>query len=59
MGAGAQASVYGALIGVRAREAVREVEEAEGGGRVCTPALSTFQWVCLLLCAICICATSF
>ena len=55
---GVQASICGALVGVGACEAVGELK-VEGRGGVCTPTLSTFQRVCLLLHAICTCATSF
>ena len=54
-----QTFICGVLIDVEACEAVREVKKVEGRGRVCTPALSTFQQVCLLLHVIYTCATSF
>ena len=57
---GVQASVCEVLINVGACEVLKEVEEvAEGEGEVCTPTLSTFQQVCLLLHAICTHVTSF
>ena len=56
---GVQTFICKVLIDVGACEMVEKVGEVEGRGEVCTPTLSIFQQVCLLLYTICICVTSF